>query len=383
MTMTQQVKRVFLFLATGLLGFLIWLPTSTAVAEEAALSSGDAKRVQRSSARSEQRSRASASRSSAGRQSASRTRFTATRPRSSSQGRSPSASSSSPRHIERSTNYNRGHSGRSHGSYGYGYGYRHHSHGYYGGHSYYYPSYGYFGFYRIPLYFGYGYGYDGYGYGYDGYGYRGYGPGRGYGYSRGSGDEWGALDLDVSPEKARIYVDGQRIGVADNFDGFPGYLWLEAGTYDVVIYKEGYETISRQYTVYPGVVIDVEDRMVPGEAVLPEDLMAKSSARRDARLKQDRERAAQARLRERADLMDARGEPGRLALEVEPGDASVYLDGRFLGTAEELSRLHSGLIIDAGDHSLQIVRPGYEDKTVEFEVDSGEQYDLEVELDES
>ncbi len=376
MTMKQQVKRVSLFLATGLLGFFVWLPTSTAVAEEAALSSGDAKRVQRSSARSGQRSRASASRSSAGRTSASRTRSTATRPRSSAPSRSPSVSSSSPRRIERSTNYHRGgHSSRHHGSYGsHGYGYGHRSYGYYSGHSYYYPSYGYFGFFRIPYY---------YGYNYDGYGYRGYGPGRSYGYSRDSSDDWGALDLDVSPEKARIYVDGQRIGVADNFDGFPGYLWLEAGTYDLVIYKEGYETISRQYTVYPGVVIDVEDQMVPGEAVLPEDLMAKSSARRDERLKRDRERAAQARVRERDEFLDARGEPGRLALEVEPGDASVYLDGRFLGTAEELSRLHSGLIIDSGDHSLQIVRPGYEDKKVEFEVESGEQYDLEVELDES
>ena len=72
--------------------------------------------------------------------------------------------------------------------------------------------------------------------------------------------------------------DGQPIGIADNFDGWPRYLWLDQGTYDLVFYHEGFQTIARQYSIYPGVIIDVEDRMVPGEAVPPEDLIAKSTA---------------------------------------------------------------------------------------------------------
>ena len=59
-----------------------------------------------------------------------------------------------------------------------------------------------------------------------------------------------------------------------------------------------------------------------------------------------------------ADRLDARGEPGSVRLEIEPDDASVYLDGRFLGTGRELARLRSGLIVDPGEHMLEVVRPG-------------------------
>ena len=55
---------------------------------------------------------------------------------------------------------------------------------------------------------------------------------------------------------------------------------------------------------------------------------------------------------------DVRSQPGVLMLHVEPNDASVYLDGRFIGTGEELSRLRSGLIVDVGSHRLEVVRPG-------------------------
>lgn len=262
--------------------------------------------------------------------------------------------------------------------------------------------------YRGHHYYGYGYGHHGWGVGF--YPYWGarwgwgpywshYGP---YGYYGppvrvyyAAGEGLGGLDLDVRPEKAEIYLNGQRIGVADNYDGFPTYLWLEEGTYDVVIYAEGYETIARQYSVIPGIVIDVEDRMTPGEATRPEDLPATTTANRDRRLRADRERAERLeredeRWRDRAedyrrrkgdDGWDARAEPSRLYLSVEPRDAAVYLDGRALGTGDELSRLHAGLLVDAGEHELEVVRPGYRSKTVDFDIEEAGELRLDVELE--
>lgn len=202
------------------------------------------------------------------------------------------------------------------------------------------------------------------------------------------GEDAGALDLDVSPEKAEVWLDGRYIGVADQFDGFPEYLWLPEDTYDVIFYKEGYQTIHRQYSIYPGVVIDVEDRMLPGDSVRPEDLAApKSTVRREERLQRDEERRQEAGEAERTtrragEPFDARGEPGRLRLEVRPEDASIYLDGRFLGTAEELASLHAGLIVDPGEHRLEVVRPGYESDEVELEVAAGEEVTVQVTLEE-
>jgi len=220
----------------------------------------------------------------------------------------------------------------------------------------------------------------------------------------------GLLDLDVAPERAQVFLDGEYLGVCDDFDGFPDYLWLEPGTYDLVFFHEGYRTVAHQVTVRSGVRIDFNDRMVPGEAARPEDLPSKSVERREERLRRDREAAAEARAaaaardeawrtrREVAEretvqsesvaqeagpaLLDARAEPGRLQLRVVPADASIYLDGRFLGTGEELARLHSSLLVDAGSHRLEVVRPGYESVEKEFVAVAGEEIELKLELEE-
>jgi len=267
-----------------------------------------------------------------------------------------------------------------HGSSGSRPGHRSHwSHGWYGG--------GWYG------------GYPGYG-GYGGYGsYGWYAPpgawGGGWGYTSVypmPGATHGALDLDVSPENAQVYVDGELVGVADDFDGFPDFLWLEKGTYDVVIFSPGFQTLARQYSIYAGLVVDVEDSMVPGQATLPQDLVTKKTEHREERLRRDREneqdlRATEGqRFRREAetapDRLDARGEPGRLVLHVVPEDASVYLDGRFLGTGREMARLRSGLIVDPGEHHLEVVRPGRQAENETFSARAGEEVRLDIELDE-
>ena len=307
-----------------------------------------------------------------------------------------------------------GSGGGSHGGHGGGYNSGHG--GYNGGHSGHYGGYGgYRGYYGGSIGFGgYGwYGYPGYGYyggyAYPRYGYYGsYGGYGGYGYTSvypAVGATHGALDLDVSPEGAQIYVDGNLVGIADDYDGYPNYLWLEKGTYDVVIFAPGFQTIARQYSVYGGMIIDVNDSMVPGQETLPQDLVSKSTVNREERLRRDRENEAQVRAYEEAqggrnepsgpadgaraqgapavsDRLDARGEPGSLKLEIEPDDASVYLDGRFLGTGRELARLRSGLIVDVGEHRIEVVRPGRQSEEQTFSVRAGEEVSLAIELDE-
>ena len=79
--------------------------------------------------------------------------------------------------------------------------------------------------------------------------------------------------------------------------------------------------------------------------------------------------------------LDLRPEPGRLVLTVEPQDASVYLDGRYLGTGRDLAQLHAGLLIASGDHLLEIVRPGFEDRELEFSIAAGEEERIEIGLE--
>jgi len=196
--------------------------------------------------------------------------------------------------------------------------------------------------------------------------------------------------MDVKPEDAEVYVDGRFVGVADNFDGFPSYLWLEEGTYEISLYLNGFETVTRQLAVTPDSVIDIRDRLVPGDAVRPEPAATTASDRKDAAwaAKEDewRERAREYRARKEAEAnpevgsLDLRGEPGRVHLNIEPKDASIYLDGRFLGSAADLGRLHAGLIVNPGRHELEVIHPRYQTSAVTFTVEPGKEADVEVTL---
>lgn len=290
-----------------------------------------------------------------------------------------------------------------------------HGRGGHGGHYYYGGGY-------YPYHYPYGWGnygfwpgfYGWWWWGYPSYGYGNY-PGGYYDYGR---DRAGALDFDVAPARAEIYLDGQYVGKVDGFDGWPRYLWLPKGTYDVVLYLDGYKTIARQISVYPGSVIQIDDRMEPGDSVRPEDLVSKSTERRDERMRYERERrdrldrdqregergddydedwrdrVRRDRVRMRdddrdddrdvdVDEEDVRGsrEKGRLVLDVEPEDASVYLDGRFVGTGSELALMRDGLPVTPGEHRLAIVRPGRKAEEREFDVEAGEEVEIEVELE--
>lgn len=224
------------------------------------------------------------------------------------------------------------------------------------------------------------------------YPYYGYGPYR----PRDGGPGLGGLDLDLKPGDTQIYLDGQLIGTADNYDGWPRYLWLEPGDHHLIFWHQGRRPIVREYTIRPDVVIDVTDRLEPGEATPVEELFPPPTARRDARVERNRElrrraeaedadswRERSARIRRSTSGEEWEGAEGAegfasLRLEVEPADASVYLDGRFLGTADDLGRLDRGLTVGAGEHTLSVVRPGYAPEDVEFEAAAGEEIDLEV-----
>ena len=72
---------------------------------------------------------------------------------------------------------------------------------------------------------------------------------------------------------------------------------------------------------------------------------------------------------------------GRLRLEIEPSDASVYLDGRFVGTGIDLQRSRNGLRLEPGEHRIAVVRPGHQAEEQEFTVAAGQELELEFELD--
>ncbi|MXZ36997.1 MAG: PEGA domain-containing protein [Holophagales bacterium] len=206
---------------------------------------------------------------------------------------------------------------------------------------------------------------------YYGYGPYGWGPGP-VGYV---GDA-GALDINTRPKKASVYIDGELVGRVDGFDGFPRYLWLRDGSYRIAIFMEGYETLERQIRVQPGVVIRIDEDLVPGTAERPRPAPSRPAAAPPA----PEGESWRVENRGRPIEQDQRRDPARLQVEVEPADAVVYLDGRLLGSGSELASLHSALIVDPGAHRLEVIRPGYVAEVRAFEATQGEDVVLRIVL---
>lgn len=286
-----------------------------------------------------------------------------------------------------------------------------------------------FGYRRFRSSFGWGWGW---GWGYSPYWYGPYGPygpyGGYYGYGRAPSRNWGVVDTDVSPESARVYLDGQYVGTADDFDGYPDYLYLRSGRYRLEFRLEGFETRTIDVEARPGVKIDVGERLgkIPGAArygsydtpepaggvrrfwakrrdvaehVTDEDEIYGGERRyrerprdrdeSDRRYAEEPDGDVEAdRYRDRPEPRgsdDWRGRSGvargeaTLRLDVSPSDAAVYVDDRFLGTAEDLES--DGISVSAGRHIVVVSRPGYRDKRVEVDLSRGETERVEINLE--
>lgn len=130
------------------------------------------------------------------------------------------------------------------------------------------------GFYRFAPFYGFGVGYGPYWGPYWG-GYWGAWPGPYYGPEGGVNMSvammagWGAIDLDVKPGRAEVWVDGRYAGEARDLDGYPSYLWLEQGGHQLEIYKGGYATFSEKVEVRRGMKTELKVRLVQGESGPP------------------------------------------------------------------------------------------------------------------
>jgi hypothetical protein len=83
--------------------------------------------------------------------------------------------------------------------------------------------------------------------------------------------------------------------------------------------------------------------------------------------------------RPEASAADA-GEYCRLRLRVEPNDAAVYLDGRFVGTGGDVGGNEGGLVLAPGSHQITVVRPGHRTEERRIDVGAGRKIELIVKL---
>lgn len=303
-----------------------------------------------------------------------------------------------------------GHGGQGHGGHGHG-GHRHDGdhYGDYGGyghtHNHYYGcghrgwgGYWGFGLWGHRLGFSRGWSYSPYYYGYWGMPYF-YGS---TGYSRNRvvrevvyEDPQAPIDLNIKPKDTEVYLNGRFIGTTGDFDGYPGYLWLNEDYHELIFFKPGYATEIREIETRRGEKINMRFRMTPGVATPPEDLTRYAPSSYSAPAPGYSAPAPShsaptpshsgptpsfSTSAPPAPTLQENVGAGRVRMQISPAAASVYIDGRFVGIAGEISAVEEGLMLAPGEHTIQVFHPGYASNDQVFTVDAGRQFDLVIDL---
>lgn len=175
-----------------------------------------------------------------------------------------------------------------------------------------------------------------------------------------------SLRLQVTPREAAVFVDGYAAGVVDDYDGTFQRLRLVPGPHEVVVYHPGYRTFRQSVYYNPGsshTIRQILDRLAPGEAAEPQPVpralpampvMPVPPAAPDG-----------ARL-------------GTLALRVQPGDASVFVDDEPWRGSQSQDRLVIQLA--EGSHRVRVEKAGFQTFAVDVDVRAGETASFNVSL---
>jgi PEGA domain len=243
--------------------------------------------------------------------------------------------------------------------------------------------------------------------------------GYGYGYARryGALRSFSAIKTDVEPDEAELYLNGRYVGTADDFDGYPDYLYLRQGQYTLEFRLEGYQSYTAQVDAVPGQLVRIRQRLekmpgakhygsygerpVPGgihryferkgdgvEAVNPFERRQRPEPSEQAEAQPAAPSAPEGSGGEGWRAPGSTRTPAeapkeaRLKFAVTPEDAAVYIDDHFAGLARQLADLRLGLAVDPGRHEIQISRPGYEPKSLEVTVETGRAEEISIKLEE-
>lgn len=214
----------------------------------------------------------------------------------------------------------------------------------------------------------------------------------------------GLVDANIHPKHARLYLDDRFIGIADDFDGYPDYLYLKRGTYKLRCELGGYTAQVVRVEVRAGFRYDVRLRMKRVRGTQkehwwerpdrPSPLPRVFGPTRNGELDEPsansevgRKTGPDLALRPGLPSAGIQGQSqgrallqGSLRLRIVPMTAALYLDGEFLATGGELGQLVQPVALSPGRHRLDVIAPGYHAVQQEVVVDPGETREIEIEL---
>jgi hypothetical protein len=252
------------------------------------------------------------------------------------------------------------------------------------------------GYYASPFWFGYGWApYAPWGYPYP-YPYP-------YAY-----DPSASVRLEVTPKEAEVYVDGYYAGIVDDFDGTFQRLHVPPGSHQLTLYRDGMRTVHQTMYLSVGSTFKVKYKMeplAPGDVAEPRPTPPPPPPNQGAPDQQGPPPEGQFGPPPGAPAPTGpppsgpppgargRGTPpppptqgiqvsntnyGTLAIRVQPGNATVTIDGeRWQGPQGEERLL---VQVAEGTHRIQIQKDGFETFSTDVTMRRGETTPLNVSL---
>ena len=184
-----------------------------------------------------------------------------------------------------------------------------------------------------------------------------------------------SLRLQVTPREAMVFVDGYAAGVVDDYDGVFQRLRLVPGPHEIMIYHPGLRTFRQSIYYNPGSTHTIRytlDALLPGEAPEPQPQPRAMPAYPGVPGQPGFPVGAEAARGPRS------ADVGALALRVQPGDASVFVDGEPWRGPQTQDRLV--IQLPAGPHRVRVEKPGFQTFTVDVDVRAGETASFNVSL---
>jgi len=163
----------------------------------------------------------------------------------------------------------------------------------------------------------------------------------------GEGNEvLGELQLDGATRVERtsgVWIDGQYLGFLDELKGSKKILLLP-GTHKLSVRQNGYVDSARDVVLHAG-----------------EKQVVRVTMAKDARY-----------------VMPA--VTSEIKMSVNPGRAAVFLDGQFVGHADEFGGIGKSLIVAPGHRKISLSLPGYQTFSTEVDLAPNQKFVLKTDL---
>jgi hypothetical protein len=179
--------------------------------------------------------------------------------------------------------------------------------------------------------------------------------------------------LKIEPDDAQVLLNGKWIGEAYEFSSNNSALRLSTRNNELVLKKEGYieEVIDLYEYNTRKIIINLilrEDKdysgpinsKTPGKKVTPKDAERKPEYTPKTEPPKEIPPEPQEESKETVTTTE-------VVLEIQPQEASIYLDGRFWGIVPMNGKIEN-LRLKPGKYTLEISKPGYQDYKKEIEV---------------